>query len=125
MNSRIFSTAGLAVAAALVLAACGDDEASGVDDSKLVLYSGRAESLVQPVIDQFQEATGVQVSVRYGSTAQLAAQLVEEGDRSPADVVFAHDGGALCALTWAEMFAELPCRPLEAVDERVRAEDGT
>lgn len=125
MNSRIFSTAGLAVAAALVLAACGDDEASGVDDSKLVLYSGRAESLVQPVIDQFQEATGVQVSVRYGSTAQLAAQLVEEGDRSPADVFFAQDGGALGALTRAEMFAELPSRPLDAVDERFRAEDGT
>jgi iron(III) transport system substrate-binding protein len=126
MSPRIFSTAAVAMTAALILAACGgDDEASGVDDSKLVLYSGRAESLVQPVIDQFQEATGVQVSVRYGSTAQLAAQLVEEGDRSPADVFFAQDGGALGALTRAEMFAELPSQPLDAVDERFRAEDGT
>jgi iron(III) transport system substrate-binding protein len=55
----------------------------------------------------------------------LAAQLVEEGDRSPADVFFAQDGGALGALTKAEMFAQLPSQPLDAVDERFRAEDGT
>lgn len=126
MRPRIFSTAAAAAAAVLFLAACGGDgEADGVDDSKLVVYSGRNESLVQPVIDQFQDATGIEVSVRYGSTAQLAAQLVEEGDRSPADVYFAQDGGALGALTKAEMFAELPGEMLGAVDERFQAVDGT
>ncbi|HEX6338242.1 MAG TPA: iron ABC transporter substrate-binding protein [Jiangellaceae bacterium] len=114
------------VAAALVLTACGgDDDAGAVDESKLVLYSGRAESLVQPVIDQFEEATGTEVSVRYGSTSQLAAQLVEEGERSPADVFFGQDAGALGALTNAELLAPLPTDVLDVVDERFRAEDGT
>lgn len=114
------------VGAALVLTACGgDDEAGAVDESKLVLYSGRAESLVQPVIDQFEEATGTEVSVRYGSTSQLAAQLVEEGERSPADVFFGQDAGALGALTKAELLAPLPTDVLDVVDERFRAEDGT
>src|SRR5690606_26994190 len=109
MRLRSLSPAVVAVAAVLVLASCGgEEEAAGVDDSRLVVYSGRAEQLVQPVIDQFEEATGVEVSVRYGSTAQLAAQLIEEGDRSPADVFFAQDGGALGALTKAGMFAQLP-----------------
>ncbi len=126
MRLRTLSSAAVATAAAVVLAACGgDDEASGVDESKLVLYSGRGESLVQPVIDQFEEATGVEVSVRYGNTAQLAAQLLEEGDRSPADVFFAQDGGALGAMTKAGMFTELPGEVIDVVDERFRADDGT
>jgi iron(III) transport system substrate-binding protein len=126
MRPPFLTTAVVAAAAALVLTACGgDDEADGVDESKLVLYSGRAESLVQPVIDQFEEATGTEVSVRYGSTSQLAAQLIEEGERSPADVFFGQDAGALGALTKAELFAPLPTEVLDVVDERFRAEDGT
>ena len=126
MRPPFLTTAVVAAAAALVLTACGgDDEADAVDESKLVLYSGRAESLVQPVIDQFEEATGTEVSVRYGSTSQLAAQLIEEGERSPADVFFGQDAGALGALTKAELFAPLPTEVLDVVDERFRAEDGT
>lgn len=126
MRPPFLTTAVVAAAAALVLTACGgDDEAGGVDESKLVLYSGRAESLVQPVIDQFEEATGTEVSVRYGSTSQLAAQLIEEGERSPADVFFGQDAGALGALTKAELLAPLPTEVLDVVDERFRAEDGT
>jgi iron(III) transport system substrate-binding protein len=113
--------------AALLLAACGGGEegGQGVDESELVVYSGRQEALVQPIIDDFTEETGIEVSVRYGNTAQLAAQILEEGDRTPADVYFAQDGGALGALTKAGMLAELPDELLDTVDPRYRADDGT
>lgn len=107
------------------LAACGDDEASGVDASKLVIYSGRQEQLVGPLIDRFEEETGIEVSVRYGNTAQLAAQLIEEGDRTPADVYFSQDGGALGALTKAGRLERLPQEILGKVDPRYRAADGS
>jgi iron(III) transport system substrate-binding protein len=112
---------------ALVLAACGgsDESAAGVDESELVVYSGRQEALVQPIIDDFTEETGIEVSVRYGNTAQLAAQIIEEGDRTPADVYFAQDGGALGALSKEGMLAELPDDLLDTVDPRYRADDGT
>ncbi len=111
----------------LVLAACGGDDGTdeGIDDSKLVVYSGRQEALVQPIIDDFEDETGIEVSVRYGNTAQLAAQILEEGDRTPADVYFSQDGGALGALAKEGMLAELPGDLLDTVDARYRAEDGS
>lgn len=108
------------------VAGCGSaDGDEGVDESQLVVYSGRQEALVQPVIDDFEDETGIEVSVRYGNTAQLAAQILEEGDRTRADVYFAQDGGALGALAKGDMLAELPSDLLATVDARYRSSDGT
>lgn len=57
-----------------------------VDPGKLVVYSGRSEALVDNIIQQFAQATGIDVEVRYANTGQLAATLLEEGDNSPADL---------------------------------------
>jgi len=130
MHSRRLRAVAIMVVLGLV-AACGGnaagDEADGeaVDDSKLVIYSGRQEALVQPVVDDFQAETGIEVSVRYGNTAQLAAQIIEEGERTKADVYFSQDGGALGALTKEGMLAELPPDVLDLVDPRYRSDDGT
>ncbi|WP_243093424.1 iron ABC transporter substrate-binding protein [Thermus thalpophilus] len=61
----------------------------------LTIYSGRGQSLVEPLIKQFQEETGIRVQVRYGSDAQILAALQEEGSRSPADLFWANTAGAL------------------------------
>lgn len=92
---------------------------------RIVVYSGRAERLVKPVLDQFTFLTGIEVSARYGDSAELAATLLEEGDRTRADVFFSQDAGALGALTKAGRFAKLPSATLSRVDARYRADDGT
>lgn len=76
--------------------------------SPLVLYSGRSESLVAPIIQLFSETSGVEVEVRYGSTAEIAATLLEEGDNTPADVFWAQDPGGLGAIAEAGMLTALP-----------------
>jgi iron(III) transport system substrate-binding protein len=94
-------------------------------DGTFTLYSGRDEELVQPLIDQFEAASGIEVDVRYGNTAELGALLLEEGDASPADVFLSQDAGALGALSQAGLFATLPDDVAEVVPAGFTSTDGT
>lgn len=116
------------VGASLTLAACGStDETGGAEaasDGALVIYSGRNEALVDPVLDRLEEAVGIPVEVRYAGTSELAAQLLEEGDGTDADLFFGQDAGALGALASAGMLTELDQEVLDLVDERYRDAEG-
>ena len=61
----------------------------------LTLYSGRSERIVSPILAAFEQATGIDIRVKYGKTPALAATILEEGDKSPADVFYAQDPGGL------------------------------
>lgn len=134
-------TAGAGVA---VLAACGEQEIrSGGTAAEPVaqavaapaptaspvprvatLYSGRSENLVGPLMEIVGERTGLDVSIRYGSTSEMAATILEEGRNSPADIFFAQDAGALGAIARESMFAALPSRLLSRVPDRFQSPDG-
>ena len=90
---------------------------------RLTLYSGRSEAQVKPLLEEFAEATGIKVSARYGASAELAAQIAEEGAGSRADVFWAQDAGALGAVAKAGLFAPVPPTAAAAVDKRFRSPD--
>ena len=113
-----------AVAAMLALTACGADSQTG-DPDKIVLYSGRSEALVAPLIKQFTADTGIEVETRYASSGEMAAQLITEGDKSPADVFLSQDAGALGAVSKAGMLAPIDAATLQAVPGQFSAADGT
>ncbi len=110
-------------AAKLAAEAAMVDPAKTGDPGSLVIYSGRSESLVAPIIEQFAEVTGVEVKVKYGSTFAVAATLLEEGSNSPADVFFAQDPGGLGAVS--SMLSALPADVVLKVPEWARASDGS
>ncbi|MCZ7588350.1 MAG: iron ABC transporter substrate-binding protein [Gaiella sp.] len=108
------------VVGAVALAGCGGgDSGSG---GPLTVYSGREEELVAPLFEKFTEATGIDVEVRYGDSAELAATIAEEGDNSPADVFFAQDPGSLGAVD--AQLGELPSGTLDRVPSRFRDGEG-
>ena len=118
-RSRVLAASCLAAALVVPAAAVAEDT-----DGPLTVYSGRSESLVGPIIGSFTEATGIEVEVKYADTAELAAILLEEGDRSPADVYFAQDAGALGAVADSGSLAPLPDELLAAVPAKFSDVDG-
>ncbi len=95
-----------------------------VQAETITLYSGRSKSLVEPIIQQFEKDTGIEVKVSYANTAQLASKLKTEGARSPADLYLAQDAGALGSVTKDGLFAKLPQSVLEKVPSTFRHKDG-
>jgi iron(III) transport system substrate-binding protein len=94
-----------------------------MEASELVVYSGRSEELVGPLFAEFTKATGITISARYGDSAELAAQMLEEGDRSPAQVYFSQDAGALGSVN--SLLSTLPESVTSLVASEYRAVDDT
>lgn len=130
--ARITATAAAAVLA-LSLSACGsgsdssDAGSTAADGSgdKVVVYSGRSEDLIAPLLEKFTADTGVEVEARYAGSGELAAQIITEGDGSPADVFLSQDAGALGAVSKAGLFAPINPETLAAVPAAYSAGDGT
>ncbi|MBA2375317.1 MAG: iron ABC transporter substrate-binding protein [Rubrobacter sp.] len=101
-----------------------EEAASSGEAESLTVYSGRSAELIGPVIDQFIEESGMEVQVRYGDTAELAATILEEGENSPADIYFAQDAGALGAVAQEDLLTELPEEVLSPVEDRFNSPDG-
>ena len=107
------------VLAGAALAACG----GGSDE--LTIYSGRELDLIQPILERFAEESGIDIAVRDGTTADLALQIDNEGERSPADVFLSQSPGAVSFLDERGRLAPLPQDILDRVPAEDRATDGT
>jgi len=115
---RLLGTLILLTAFSVMAAACGNDAQT------LTVYSGRSEELVQPLIDQFEAESGINVAVRYADSAELAATILQEDTNSPADVFFAQDPASLGTVALAGLFAKLPVSATSRVPAQFADEDG-
>ena len=102
----------LAAVLGLLIGACG----GGGDP--LLIYSGRSEELVGPLIEEFRESSGLEVEVRYAGSTELASTLLEEGSSTDADVFLAQDPASLGLV--APLMAALPSEVVSAVPPRFR-----
>ncbi|MEM7611810.1 MAG: extracellular solute-binding protein [Pseudomonadota bacterium] len=85
----------------LALAACGADAPESGERgaetpvAPVVVYSSRAEQLIEPIFTEFTKSTGIPVEYVTDDPQPLIARLQAEGDVTPASVLLTVDAGNL------------------------------
>ncbi len=93
---------------------------------RLVIYSGRAERLIKPVLDAFQAKTGIQMDLLSSGTTELVNRLQAEGERTPADLFITNDAGSLERARELGLLRPLNMREIDrAVPAPFRAPDNS
>jgi len=134
----------VALVLALIATACGSDNsgqarvldgdaatifsgecATTNDEDEVVIYSGRTENLIEPVIDAFICETGTSVSVRWGSSTDLALLLSEEGDATDADVFLSRSPGPVGFLQSRNLLGTVDPDVLSLVDAQNQSDSGS
>ena len=121
----------IAIALAALISGCANETAtqpaqtSSASTESIVLYSGRSEDLISPLLDLFTSETGITATARYGASAEMAAAILEEGTNGKADAFLSQDAGALGSLAGQQNIVALPSDLLEQVSPSYRAADGT
>ena len=125
MNKKNKSLAplSLALAGIFTLGACASPAPTDSTES-ITIYSGRSEELIADLLTTFTEETGIEVEVRYGDSAELAAQILEEGQNMRADVYFGQDAGALGALAKEGVTKTLPSDITDLVATEYKSVNG-
>ena len=94
--------------------------------SRLVIYSGRSEALIQPVIAAFQATyPRIEVSVKAGKNSELAAAILEEKANPQADLFISTDMLTHINLRNEGVFAPAPIAGSESVPANLKASDGS
>ena len=107
----------LIVLLTLLLPACaGGTVLLGGSEEELVVYSGRGQNLIGPLLERYNAQTDTPVAVRYGDSSELALLLAEEGEHTEADVFLAQSPGAVAFLAEQDMLATLDRAVLDLVD---------
>ena len=120
-KKKSYSLAALALVPLIALSGCVPTPADS--EESITIYSGRSETLISELLDTFTEETGIEVNVRYGDSAELAAQILEEGSNVKADVFFSQDAGALGALAKEGLTKPLPKDITDLVDASYKSKD--
>lgn len=99
--------------------------AYAADKVSLTLYNGQHKEVGDNLAAAFEAKTGIHVNVRKGSSNQLASQIMEEGDRSPADVFYAEESPPLNNLGEQGFLAKADDATLQALPKEYVAANGT
>lgn len=83
------------------------------NSNELVVYSSRADHLIKPIIEKYQQKTGVKVTVVNDKAGALMEKLKAEGKNTKADVLITVDGGNLWQATQMGLLRPLDSKTLK------------
>ena len=94
-------------------------------EGELTVYCGRTRDQIDPVFEALEdEYPGLTIDVDWNDNNAMVSQLMQEGENTPADIVYSQDPGALGALYDDGLFQKLPEDVVAAVPESFREPDG-
>jgi iron(III) transport system substrate-binding protein len=109
----------LAVAGSL-MAACG----SSGSGTAITLYNGQHVQTTDSLVAAFEKKTGITVNVRSDTEDTLADEIVAEGSRSPADVIYTENTPALEYLQDKGLLAKVDRSTLSHTPSRFNSPEG-
>jgi iron(III) transport system substrate-binding protein len=92
--------------------------------ASITLYSAQHEQVVNQLAKDFEQQSGISVKIRSGEGPALAAQLVAEGDKTPADVYFTENSPELMLLEEKGLLAPVQGATLSVVPARYNSPGG-
>ena len=110
-----------ALAGGWLLAGCGGSSGSV---QSITLYNGQHEQTTDSLVSAFEKATGITVNIRSDDEDTLADELVTEGSRSPADVVYTENSPALEYLQSKGLLAAVDPSTLGATSSQYNSPQG-
>jgi len=127
MRAKAAKFFALAVLLGVLLETSGQFEPQGAAQAagKLVVFSGRREPLITPVLELFKQKTGIQITLKSGSATALAQQILQELPNPSADVFISNDSGTLEFLRLKGALQPYLSEPIKKISERFRARDGS
>ena len=75
-------------------------------NDELTIYTSRQPQLLEPIIEDFFEDTGIKVNLLSGNAQELMERIDIEGENSPADIFVTVDAGVLWQATERKIFSE-------------------
>lgn len=96
-----------AAAAATLLALALPLATHAASAETLLIYNGQHKQTGAAAAAAFEKASGVKVQLRKGSSSQLANLIMEEGDKSPADIFYSEETPPLAALSRKGLLARI------------------
>src|SRR5256884_3310720 len=92
---------------------------------RLVIYSGRKEKAIKPVVDAFTKQTGVLVDLKVGKTSGLANEIRMEKARPRGDLYISTESGIMEILSKEGLLEPYQSAATKAVPEDFRSATGT
>ena len=83
------------LAAAVLSLAIGAPAAMADAPVTLTMYNGQHKEIGEAIAKAYEAKTGIHIDIRKGSSNQLASQIIEEGERSPADIIYTEESPPL------------------------------
>ncbi len=92
---------------------------------ELIVYSGRKDKFVKPVVEKFTAETGIKVILHTAKSTALLNKLRVEGEQTQADLFISNDAGNLQAGSDLGLFLAMPAGLTKPIHEQYRATDNT